>query len=90
MATHELKTVQPHLSAVQSGSKRAEIRRDDRGFAVGDVLVLREYDPAADALTGRFVEVRVTHVLRGFEGLATGFVALSIEPLQRSLFEVVS
>lgn len=87
MATHELKTVQPHFSHVQSGAKRAEIRRDDRGFAVGDVLVLREYDPATDALTGRFVEARVTHVLRGLEGLAEGWVSLSIEPLQPSLFD---
>lgn len=45
MTTHELKTVQPHFAHVQSGAKRAEIRRDDRGFAVGDVLVLRELDP---------------------------------------------
>jgi hypothetical protein len=42
MATHELKTVAPHFAHVQSGAKRAEIRKDDRGFAVGDVLVLRE------------------------------------------------
>ena len=87
MATHELKTTQPHFAHVQSGAKRAEIRRDDRGCAVGDVLVLREYDREADALTGRYVEVRVTHVLKGFEGLAEGFVSLSIEPLQPSLFD---
>lgn len=87
MATHELKTVQPHFAAVQSGAKRAEIRRDDRGFAVGDVLVLREYDPTTSEHTGRFVEVRVTHVLKGFVGLAEGWVSLSVEPLQPSLFD---
>jgi hypothetical protein len=90
MKTHELKTVQPHFAHVQSSAKRAEIRRDDRGFAVGDVLVLREYDPATDALTGRYVEVRVTHVLRGFEGLAEGWVSLSIEPLQPGLFDAIA
>lgn len=87
MATHKLKTVQPHFDAVASGAKRAEIRKNDRGFEVGDVLVLREYDPATDAFTGRFVEVRITHVLRGFEGLAEGWVSLSVEPLQPSLFD---
>ena len=90
MTTHELKTHPPHFAAVQSGAKRAEIRRDDRGFAVGDVLVLREYDPTANEHTGRFVEVRVTHVLRGFEGLAEGFVSLSVEPLQPSLFNGIA
>lgn len=90
MATHELKTVQPHFAAVQSGAKRAEIRRDDRGFTVGDVLVLREYDPATGEHTGRFVEVRITHILRGFDGLAPGYAALSIEPLQPSLFNGIA
>jgi hypothetical protein len=90
MMTHELKTHPQHFAHVQSGAKRAEIRKDDRGFAVGDVLVLREYDREADALTGRYVEVRVTHVLKGFEGLAEGFVSLSIEPLQPSLFDSIA
>lgn len=85
--THELKTVQPHFEHVRSGMKRAEIRRDDRGFAVGDVLVLREYDPASCSYSGREVEVRVTHVLSGFEGLAAGYVSLSIELRQPSLFD---
>lgn len=87
MKTHELKTVQPHFGHIHSGAKRAEIRRDDRGFAVGDVLVLKEYDPATDSYSGREVEVRVTHVLAGFEGLAAGYVALSIELRQPSLFD---
>lgn len=79
MKTHELKTVHPHFDHVCSGAKRAEIRRDDRGFAVGDVLVLREYDPATDSYSGRRVEVRITHVLSGFAGLAPGYAALSFE-----------
>lgn len=87
MKTHELKTVQPHFANVASGVKRAEIRRDDRGFAVGDVLILREYDPASCSYSGREVEVRVTHVLSGFEGLAAGYVSLSIELRQPSLFD---
>ena len=87
MKTHELKTVQPHFDHVRSGVKRAEIRRDDRDFAVGDVLVLREYDPTTDSYSGREVEARITHVLAGFEGLAAGYVALSIELRQPSLFD---
>ena len=87
MKTHELKTTAPHFEHVRSGVKRAEIRRNDRGFAVGDVLVLKEYDPASCSYSGREVEVRVVHVLAGFEGLAAGYVSLSIEPRQPSLFD---
>lgn len=85
MATHKLKTVAPHFEHVLSGVKRAEIRRDDRGFAVGDVLVLCEYDPASDTYSGRKLEVRVTHILAEFEGLAPGFVAISFELCPRKI-----
>ena len=90
MATHELKTTQPHFDAVADGAKRVEIRWNDRGFEVGDVLILREYDATKSALTGRYIEVRVTHILRGFEGLVKGWVALSFEPLQPSLFDAIA
>ena len=80
MKTHELKTVQPHFDAIVTGRKRVEIRWDDRGFEVGDVLVLREYHPASMEFTGKITRVCVTHVLRGFAGLAPGWVAMSICP----------
>lgn len=86
MRTHELKTQPPHFGDVLCGAKRVEVRLDDRGFAVGDVLVLREWDAATAEYTGRVCEVLVTHVLAGFVGLAPGYVALSVEPRQRSLF----
>lgn len=43
--THELKIWPKYFEAVTHGSKTVELRReDDRQFAVGDVLVLREWD----------------------------------------------
>jgi len=76
--THELKTVQPHYDNVVSGKKTVDVRRDDRGFAEGDILVLREYDAATASYSGRSHVVEVTHVLNGFEGLTPGWVAMSI------------
>lgn len=37
---HVLKTIEPYFSAVLSGDKTFEIRRNDRGFQKGDTLVL--------------------------------------------------
>jgi hypothetical protein len=53
MTRHELKTWPKYFAAVRSGQKRFEIRRNDREFKVGDILVLREFDPEDDAYTGQ-------------------------------------
>lgn len=42
---HELKILPEHFVAITKGSKRFEIRKDDRGFQPGDFLHLREHDP---------------------------------------------
>ena len=45
--THELKTVNPWFSDIWDGKKNFEVRKDDRGFKVGDILRLREFEPNA-------------------------------------------
>lgn len=39
---HELKTLSPFFQAIWDRKKTFEIRKDDRGFEVGDVVRLRE------------------------------------------------
>lgn len=77
--THALKIWKQHFEDVQRGDKRSEVRLDDRGYAIGDNLRLKEYDPLTQMFTGRETLVRVTHILRGGEfGIAPGYVVLSI------------
>ncbi|NBK09762.1 DUF3850 domain-containing protein [Enterococcus asini] len=40
---HELKILPEYFEAVVSGRKRFEIRKNDRGFKVGDNIILREW-----------------------------------------------
>ena len=82
MATHELKSWPGQFQAMWTGLKRAEFRRDDRSYQVGDLLELREWDPTRREYTGFRLTARVTHLVRGPElELPAGFVVLSIEVL---------
>ncbi len=77
---HVLKTWPPFFQHVASGVKPFEVRKDDRSFAVGDVLHLREWDPYTSAYTDRFDERTVTYVLRGGEfGIEAGYVVLGLK-----------
>lgn len=77
---HELKTFPEFFEAVRTGLKTAELRSNDRGFMVGDVLRLVEQQEAhrEAPLTGRAVDVLVTHIVDGMQfGLMAGYVMLS-------------
>jgi len=85
--THILKTDPEPFDAVVKGEKTYEIRFDDRGFQVGDGLMLAETLYTGDAMrigaplmyTGRKHSVKITHILRGpAHGLRDGWVILSI------------
>jgi hypothetical protein len=81
--THHLKTWPEFYSKVVTGEKSFEIRRNDRSFAVGDVLILREFDPKTDQYTGQEVYRRVVY-LTDF-GQIAGNVCMAIVPARSSL-----
>ena len=59
---HKVKILSHWFEAVIAGYKKAELRFNDRGYEVGDVLVMREYDGGTRTHSGRKVHVKVTHV----------------------------
>jgi hypothetical protein len=75
---HDLKCLPMYFGAVLSGAKKFEVRKDDRPFAVGDDLLIREWD---GAYTGRECTRRITYVLRGFDGISTEYCVLGMEAL---------
>jgi hypothetical protein len=83
---HQLKTRPFEFAAVADGRKTFDIRRDDRGYAVGDILDLAEWEPAG-RYTGRCQRVQVTYLLTGPDaqhfGLAPQHVAMGITRLGR-------
>ena len=78
---HILKTWPRYFDDVRWGVKRFEVRRDDRGFRVGDLLLLREWNPDAEEFTGRGAAVEVTYKLDGGAfGVEDGYCVLGVEP----------
>ena len=86
MTTHKLKTWPEYFRAVIARPhkrKTVEIRKDDRDYAVWDLLLLQEYEPTTEAYTGRAATVQVTHCLRGLPWVPDGYVAMSIRLIDK-------
>lgn len=84
---HELKVWPEFFEAIADGRKTFEIRENDRGFAVGDELFLREWQPdatqdslvlaSAGGFTGRLLVRTITYITdftqrRGFVVMGLG------------------
>jgi hypothetical protein len=93
LSVHELKTWPDLFDDVFCGVKCFDVRPDDRGFRVGDELVLHEWDPNVVSVdletqverfgryTGRVCHRRVGYVLHGGRhGIADGYVVLGLVP----------
>ena len=59
---HELKILPEYFVAVAKGLKTFEIRKNDRNFEVGDILILNEIHYYSRNSTGRSVEKKVTYI----------------------------
>lgn len=81
---HDLKVWPDFFPSLLDGSKRFELREDDRGFQVGDYLRLREYAPGPDEYTGQEITALVTYKIDantipfGAAALKPGFCILGI------------
>ncbi|HHL3255752.1 DUF3850 domain-containing protein [Citrobacter braakii] len=74
---HCLKITTEHFEAVCDGTKKAELRVDDRNFCCGDYLLLNEF---RNECTSNVVLVEITHILpvRDYIQSGTNWVILSI------------
>lgn len=88
MATHHLKTHPEPFAALAIGAKTCEFRKNDRGFCVGDTLVLLEYIPesgergkerwVAGHYSGAVAFRLVTHILHEGYGMPEGYCLMSL------------
>lgn len=76
---HDLKCWPAYFGATTLGLKPFDVRRHDRDFQVGDLVLLCEFDPLKGDLTGRRTFRVVTYVLPGGSfGIEPGFCVLGL------------
>lgn len=77
--THELKCWPEYFQAVTRMEKMFEVRKNDRNFKVGDIIVLLEWDPVKMEYTGKEWEGFITYVLPGGQfGIYKSHVVLGL------------
>lgn len=80
MEIHQLKIRSEFFHAVKVGRKKAEFRRNDRNYQVGDLICLWEIG-ADERQTFNRLEALITHIT-DLNEWAPGYVMLSIEFLK--------
>ncbi len=80
MKTHELKTWPIFFHQVKTDLKQFEIRIDDRGFQVGDFLMLREYNIDKKEYTGHTIMREISCIIEGGQfGIENGYCAMGLK-----------
>ena len=65
MKIHKIKIHLPYFSVVGAGTKRYELRKNDRDYHVGDKLVLCEFNPDTKEYSGREIEADIIYMTPG-------------------------
>ena len=83
VTVHVLKTWPEPFHELWHGAKRFEIRKNDRGFKVNDVLVLRRWRPNTERYSGRTVIARVDYIVQGRWGLPRDLCVMGLIEVSR-------
>ena len=82
---HSLKVWPEFYRDLESGKKNFEVRRDDQDFAVGDMLILHEYNNVQQGYTGNSVHREIIYILperSSMLGIEKGFCVLGLKEIE--------
>ena len=80
MLQHDLKVLPEFFEAAAYMLKPFEVRKHDRPYSVGDLVVLHEWN--GESYTGRVTAARkITYILASssFSGVSPGYVVLGLQ-----------
>ena len=75
---HHLKTIEPYYTALQRREKTFEVRRMDRDFKVGDMLVLQQYSRKTSTYTGLELHCLITYILTSEKYCKEGYCVMGL------------
>lgn len=80
---HYLKTWTQYFDRVLLRDKNFEVRRNNRDYQRGDVIVLQDFDPESQQYSGREIVAEVSYVLLGGQfGIEKGFVVMGLKNIE--------
>lgn len=74
---HDIKTAPSCYAEVESGRRRFDLRKNDRGYKAGDGLRLLEFKDGKH--TGRVMDADITYVMEDCTGLEDGYCILGFD-----------
>lgn len=83
MTTHQLKCWSEYFKPISNNTKTFDLRKNDRGFKVGDDIAFEEYNPATSEYVGPVAIRRIVYMLEHFDGLMPGYCILGLAGIGR-------
>jgi hypothetical protein len=77
MKIHELKIKPEFYIEVFMEKKSFELRKNDRDFQVGDMIILKEFDDSL-GFTELSIARKIIYILKDYKGLEKDYVILQI------------
>lgn len=84
MRAHKIKILRDFADAVYSGDKTFEIRKNDRGYQKGDIVVFKAIDDLSSPILSHPInetKYRITYVLSG-QGIKEDYVVFGIKEVK--------
>ncbi len=86
---HIIKCHPEPFAAIKAGTKNFEYRFNDRDYALGDRLVLSEWDPVQSEWTGEEIEKQIDYLVSDCFGIPPGYVVISWKSNEHALISAL-
>ena len=89
MTTHIVKSWPQFFKPMVDGTKKHDLRKNDRDWKIGDILELQEFDPILGEYTGSVAAMKITFITNNStpcayssHALDRGYSILSVEKIE--------